>query len=104
MKKTIFFVSAITVFALPFTAFAASLEIDIEHEINLKNGMYIAKEYGGQGRYALISHDHGRFEGGPIAAAVCTDGFVVSKLPNGFGAIKKALKPTDYVLTRCVED
>lgn len=82
---------------------AASLEIDIKHEIDLKDGTYLAKEYGGQGRYAFISHSHGRFEGGDIAQASCTEGFVVSKLPAKFSKIGKALKPTDYVLTKCVE-
>lgn len=82
---------------------AAVLEIDIKHEIDLKDGAYLAKEYGGQGRYALISHSHGRFEGGDIAEAACTDGFVVAKLPAKFGKIRKVLKPTDFVLTQCQE-
>ncbi len=82
---------------------AASIEIDVKHEIDLKDGTYLAKEYGGQGRYALINHGHGRFEGGDIASAVCTDGFVVSKLPAKFGNIKKTLKQDDYVLTKCKE-
>ncbi len=85
------------------TVAAAVLEIDIKNEIDLKNGMYLAKEYGGQGRYALISHNHGRFEGGDIAEASCTDGFVVSKLPAKFNRIKSILKPTDFVLTKCDE-
>jgi hypothetical protein len=82
---------------------AAVLEIDIKNEIDLKDGTYLAKEYGGQGRYAFINHSHGRFEGGDIAEAACTEGFVVSKLPNKFSKIKKVLKPTDYVLTKCDE-
>lgn len=82
---------------------AAVLEIDIKNEIDLKDGTYLAKEYGGQGRYAFINHSHGRFEGGDIAEAVCTDGFVVSKLPAKFNKIKKFLKSTDYVLTKCDE-
>lgn len=86
-----------------FAIAAAVLEIDIKNEIDLKDGSYLAKEYGGQGRYALITHSHGRFEGGDIAEAVCTDGFVVAKLPAKFGKIKKVLKPTDYVLTKCDE-
>ena len=82
---------------------AAVLEIDIKNEIDLNDGNYLAKEYGGQGRYAFINHSHGRFEGGDIAEAVCTDGFVVSKLPAKFSKIKKILKPTDFVLTKCDE-
>ena len=54
-------------------------------------------------QYAFISHSHGRFEGGDIAQAVCTDGFLVSKLPAKFSKISKVLKPTDYVLTKCAE-
>lgn len=84
-------------------AATAVLEIDIKNEIDLKDGTYLAKEYGGQGRYAFISHSHGRFEGGNIVEAACTDGFVVSKLPAKFNKIKKILKPTDYVLTKCDE-
>lgn len=86
-----------------FAVAAAALEIDIKNEIDLKDGTYLAKEYGGQGRYAFINHSHGRFEGGDIAEAVCTDGFVVAKLPAKFSKIKKVLKPTDYVLTKCDE-
>ena len=88
----------------PFFALAATeLEIDVRNEIDLKDGTYIAKEYGGQGRHALISHSHGRFEGGDIARALCTEGFVVSKLPATFIKIKKILRPTDFVLTKCNE-
>ena len=82
---------------------AASLEIDIKNEVDLKDGSYIAKEYEGQGRYALITHNHGSFEGGDIAGASCTDGFLVSKLPTKFSKIAKVLKPTDFVLTKCHE-
>lgn len=82
---------------------ATIIEIDIKNEIDLKDGTYLAREYGGQGRYAFINHSHGRFEGGDIAEAACTEGFVVSKLPNKFSKIKKVLKPTDYVLTKCDE-
>lgn len=79
------------------------LEIDIKNEIDLKDGTYLVKEYGGQGRYAFITHSHGRFEGGDIAEAACTDGFVVSRLSVKFNKVKKILKPTDYVLTKCDE-
>jgi hypothetical protein len=82
---------------------ATSIEISIKGEIDLKDGSYIAKEYGGQGRFALISHSHGRFEGGDIATASCSDGYIVAKLPAKFSRIKKVLKDTDYVLTKCVE-
>jgi hypothetical protein len=82
---------------------ATVLEIDIKNELDLKDGAYLAKEYGGQGRYAFINHSHGRFEGGDIAEAACTDGFLVSQLPAKFSKIKKTLKPTDYVLTKCDE-
>ena len=101
-NRTLF---AVMVFAgyASFAVAAAVLEIDIKNEIDLKDGTYLAKEYGGQGRYAFIAHNHGRFEGGDIAEATCTDGFVVSKLPAKFSNIKKFLKPTDYVLTRCDE-
>ena len=104
----VFIAYAAILFVVLSTAFAssapaASLEIDIKHEIDLKDGTYLAKEYGGQGRYAFISHSHGRFEGGDIAQAVCTDGFLVSKLPAKFSKIGKVLKPTDYVLTKCAE-
>lgn len=96
---------ALTVAFTTISASAASavIEIDIKNEIDMKDGSYIAKEYGGQDRYALITHDHGRFEGGDIAEAICTDGFVVSKLPSKFRNIKRFLKPTDYVLTKCGE-
>ena len=80
-----------------------SLEIDIKNEIDLKDGSYLAKEYGGQDRYALITHSHGRFEGSDIMEAVCTDGFLVSKLPSRFSKVKKVLKSTDFVLTKCNE-
>jgi hypothetical protein len=88
----------------PFSVIAeAFLEIDINNEIDLKDGTFLAKEYEGQGRYAYITHSHGRFEGGDIgvAEAACTDGFLVSKLPAKFKKIRKALKPNDYVLTKC---
>ncbi len=102
MKNSIlFFLAMVTIY--PSFAVAANLEIDIKNEIDLKDGNYLAREYGGQGRYALISHNHGRFESGDIAEAVCTSGFVVSKLPAKFSKIKKVLKPTDYVLTKCKE-
>ena len=86
-----------------FVAAAAVIEIDIKNEIDLKDGSYLAKEYEGQGRYALINHSHGRFEGGDIAEATCTDGFVVSKLPAKFSKIMNILNPNDYVLTKCDE-
>ncbi len=95
-----------TVVLASYSSFAlasAVLEIDVKNEIDLKDGTYLAKEYGGQGRYTFINHSHGRFQGGDIAEAVCTDGFVVSKLPAKFSKIKKVLKPTDYVLTKCDE-
>ena len=83
-NRTLF---AVMVFAgyASFAVAAAVLEIDIKNEIDLKDGTYLAKEYG------------------DIAEATCTDGFVVSKLPAKFSNIKKFLKPTDYVLTRCDE-
>ncbi|MBY0575401.1 MAG: hypothetical protein K2P67_02250 [Gallionellaceae bacterium] len=81
----------------------ASIEIDIKNEIDLKDGTYLAKEHGGQGRYAFITHSHGSFEGGDIAEAVCTDGFLATNLPDKFGRIKEVLKPTDFVLTKCDE-
>ena len=81
----------------------AVLKIDIKNEIDLKDGTYLAKEFGGQSRYALITHSHGRFEGADVAQAVCSDGFVVVKLPDKFNKVKNALKPTDYVLTKCDE-
>lgn len=82
---------------------ATLMTIDIKNEIALKDGTYLAKEYGNQGRYAFITHSHGRFEGGDIAKAICSDGFLVSNLPITFAKIKKALKSTDYVLTKCDE-
>ena len=83
---------------------AAFLEINLKGEIGLSNGTYIAKENGGQGRYVLISHDHGSFETeGDVAEAECTDGFVVSKLPSKFAKVKKHLRQTDYILTKCRE-
>lgn len=103
MKNRSLFVAGIFTLYSSVSTAAAVLEIDIKNEIDLKDGTYLAKEYGGQGRYAFINHSHGRFEGGDIAEAVCTDGFVVSKLPQKFRKIRKALKPTDYVLTKCDE-
>jgi hypothetical protein len=82
---------------------ATLVTIDVKNEIDLKDGTYLAKEYGNQGRYAFITHSHGRFEGGDIAKAICSDGFLVSNLPVTFSKIKKALKLTDYVLTKCDE-
>ena len=95
------------IFILFFISFAAAaetvLQINIKNEIDLKDGNFLTKEeYGEQGRYALITHDHGRFESEEdIMEAVCTDGFLVSKLPTKFGKVKTVLKPTDYVLTKC---
>lgn len=85
------------------SASAASLEIDIKHEIDLKDGTYIAKEYGGQGRYVLITHDHGLFEGGDIARAECTSGSLVEKLPVKYNKVKSTLKASDYILLKCKE-
>lgn len=89
--------------AISTGALSASIEIDVEHEIDLKDGSYLARELGGQGRYALIGHGHGRFEGGDTARAVCTGGFPVSQVPSSFNKVKKVLRPADYVLTKCVE-
>lgn len=92
------------IFLIPSITIAATyLEISIKNEIDMKDGSYIAKEYGGQGRYALINHSHGRFEGGDIANAECSDGYVVSKLPSKFSKISKFLKQTDFVFTKCKE-
>ena len=96
MKKRSLFTAMILICYSSLTTAAAVLD--------LKDGTYLAKEYGGQGRYALIDHSHGRIEGGDIAIASCTNGFVVSKLPPKFKKIKKILKPTDYVLTKCSEE
>ncbi len=104
MKKRSLFTAMILICYSSLTTAAAVLEINIKNEIDLKDGTYLAKEYGGQGRYTLIDHSHGRFEGGDIAIASCTNGFVVSKLPPKFKKIKKILKPTDYVLTKCSEE
>lgn len=82
----------------------AYLEIVVKDAIDLKDGTYLAKESFGQGRYALISHARGRFEGSDIAQAACSDGYLVSQLPARFAAVKRTLKPDDFVLTRCVED
>lgn len=82
----------------------AYIEIDLKSEISLNDGSYLVKEYGGPGRYALISHSHGRFEGSDIAAAACSNGYVVSKLPSKYNKIKKLLKKDDFVLTVCKED
>lgn len=101
MKSPILFAAIIFAGYSSLSIAAAVLEIDIKNEIDLKDGTYLAKEYGGQGRYALINHSHGRFEGGDISEAICTDGFLVSKLPAKFSKIKKVLKSTDYVLTKC---
>jgi hypothetical protein len=84
-------------------ASAAAIEIDIKNEIDLKDGSYLARELGGQGRYALINHSHGRFEGGDIASAICTNGFTAATLPAKFANVKKVLKPGDFVLTKCSE-
>ena len=103
MKGSVF--TVIMLMGFSSLAFAdAILELDIKNEIDLKDGTYLAKEYGGKGRYAYIDHSHGRFEGGDIATASCTNGFVVSKLPPKFKKIKKVLKSTDYVLTKCSEE
>lgn len=103
MKNSLLLVALISITLTTVSQAATLLEIDIVHEIDLGDGTYLAQEYGGQNRYAFISHSHGRFEGGDIAEANCTDGFVVTQLPAKFGKIKKAFKPTDYVLTTCQE-
>ncbi len=103
MKTRMLLVALITLTLTSVTEAATSLEIDIAHEIDLGHGTYLAQEYDGQGRYAFISHSHGRFEGGDIAEANCTDGFVVAQLPAKFRKITKVLKPTDFVLTKCAE-
>ncbi len=93
-----------TILFASLKSYAAYLEIDVANEIDLKNGTYIAKEHEGQGRYALISHDHGRFEGEDIMSADCSDGYLVSKLPSKFWTAKSVLNPHDYLLTVCKED
>jgi hypothetical protein len=102
MKKSILL--AIIIVLMHFNSHAAVIiEINIGEEIDLKNGTYLAKEYGGQNRYALINHSHGRFESGDIAIAKCKEGFIVSKLPKKFEYIKKFLKSTDFVFINCTE-
>jgi hypothetical protein len=91
-------------FLMPTLVSATQIKIDLTKETGFKNGYYLAPEYGGEGRYALISHSHGAFEGGDIAQAECTNGYVVSKLPSQFNYIKKVLLPKDYVLTQCKEN
>lgn len=81
----------------------ANIEIDIKNEISLNDGTYLVKEYEGTGRYALISHSHGRFEGFEIGAAVCSNGYIVSKLSSKYSKIKKILKQDDFVFTICKE-
>ena len=103
MKNRSFFAAMVFAAYSSFALASAVLEIDIKNEIDLKDGTYLVKEYGGQGRYAFINHSHGRFEGVDIAEAACTGGFVVSKLSAKYSKIKKVLKPTDYVLTKCDE-
>lgn len=99
VTKRIFYVLIL----LSCSASAAQIEIDVNKEADLKNGYYIAPESGGQGRYALISHSHGAFEGSSIAQAECTNGYTVSKLPSRFNFIKKVLHSNDYILTSCKE-
>lgn len=104
--KTCNLLAVILVVSAIFASYAEAVtvvEIDIKNEIDLKDGTFLARESGGQGRYAFISHSHGLFEGGDIAEAICTDGFLVSKLPAKFRKIKGALKPSEYVLTKCDE-
>lgn len=103
MRMRILLVAIVTLTSSPFSRAATFLEIDIQNEIDLGDGTYLAREHGGQGRYAFITHSHGRFEGGDIAEANCTDGYLVEKLPAKFVKIRKSLKPTDYVLTTCLE-
>lgn len=104
MKKRSLFTTILLIGCSSLAFASTTLEINIKNEIDMKDGTYLAKEYGGQGRYALISHSHGRFEGGDIATASCSKGFLVSKLPPKFNKIKKVLKPTDFVLTECSEE
>jgi hypothetical protein len=82
---------------------SATLEIDIKNEIDLKDGTYLVKEHAGQGRYAIITHYHGRFEGGDFAQAKCTDQLLASKLSAKLSALQINLKATDYLLTKCNE-
>lgn len=90
--------------SLSYLSAEAYIEIDIQNEIALSNGMYLTKEYYGP-RYALISHSHGRFEGSNIAQAACSGGYLVSELPTKFNeVIKHILKDNDFVLTVCRED
>lgn len=103
MKIIRFLALTVATISISAVATAAAIEIDIKNEIDLKDGTYLAKEYGGQGRYALITHNHGRFEGGDISEAICTEGYLVSKLPPRFRKVQNVLKPTQYVLTKCDE-
>lgn len=82
---------------------ASYIHIDISKEISLGNGLYITREYGGQKRYVLIDHGHGKFEGLNIMQAVCNDGYFVSKLPREYELVKKVLKDNNYILTDCNE-
>lgn len=82
---------------------SVTLEIDIKNEIDLKDGTYLVKERAGQGRYAIITHNHGRFEGGDFAQATCTDRLLTSKLSAKLAALQINLSATDYLLMKCNE-
>lgn len=87
-----------------FATYAENIKIDIENEIDLLDGSYLAKEFQGQGRYALINHSHGRFEGENIANASCSDGIIVQSLPNKYNKIQKKLQSKDYIFLKCKEN
>lgn len=81
-----------------------SIRIDIENENDLQDGTYLAKEYEGRNRYALITHDHGGFMGGDVMDAVCTDGYLATELPEKFRKINQFVSPTDFIFTKCEEN
>jgi hypothetical protein len=94
--------TAIVLLLASFTANAESLKIDVSNEIELNNGVYLAKEFDGE-RYALISHDHGRFEGSDIGNANCTTRYKAPNLPLKWADVMKTLKNGDVVFSGCSE-
>lgn len=104
MKTTQIALFTVTMLISSSAHTATRLEINLNTEIDMRNGYVIAKEYGGSGRYVLINHSHGKFESSDIVRAVCSDGYVVMNLPKKFSKVSKVLKAADFIFTNCKED
>lgn len=80
------------------------LQLDIAHEIDLKNGMYLTKgTRSGATSYVIFDHGHGKFEGGPTANAACSKTYPVNSLPIIYAPAKQYLAGVKEVMASCLE-